>query len=71
MMSSSELTVYEHIHCDVLRHTFCLRTRHYHTNTIWHQWRFCEACWPQKDSGKLVVQHFRLSNFTFYLNQSF
>jgi len=25
----------------------------------------------QKVSGKLVVKHFRLSNFTFYLNQSF
>jgi len=51
-------------------HTSCLRTRHYHTNNIWHQWRFWSLL-AAKSFGKLVVQHFRLSNFTFYLNQNF
>ena len=26
---------------------FCLKTRDYHTNNVWHHWRFCEVCWPQ------------------------
>ena len=77
MMSSWQLTVelWAHVSSTYIlmsrAHTFCLRTRHYHTNNIWHQWRFFEVCWPQKVSGKLVVKHFRLSNFTFYLIQSF